>query len=505
MKNPQKIPEEAEKCWHHGASLPQSANAKTTMPEVSRNDHVVNDVAHGVERKPTDSRWLQCERLISPLGLEETHPRLSWTFEAAGPGPVARGMVQSAYRILVASSPEKLAADRGDIWDSGKVHSSRSIQVDYAGPPLSSRQSCNWKVRAWDGSGEASSWSAPARWTMGLLRPEDWPGRWITANTTNGPLPLFRTRFNVRKSVRRAELAICGLGFFEARLNGKPVDDSVLEPGWTDYRKTCLYSVHDITGGLRTGENVLGVMLGNGMYNVAGGRYTKFTGSFGAPKLIARLDIEYDDGSRDQVASDRTWATAPGPIIFSCIYGGEDYDAGKECSGWDRPGYDASNWLAARECSGPGGRLSARSGPPIKVKETIEPSRVSQPKPGVWIYDLGQNFSGWPRLSVTGIAGATVKLVTGELLDWSGLSPNAVPAGRYWFSYTLKGSGVEVWEPRFCTRVFVTFRSKAPGPRGKKPWPRKYRASRILEGRFLTRGFGGRSVRVFESGGQPGA
>jgi hypothetical protein len=428
---------------------------------------------------------LRCEYLTDPLGIEDVHPRLSWILAAGGEPGVARGVTQSAYRILVASSPQQLAGDKGDYWDTGKVLSGQSARVEYAGKPLVTWQRCYWKVQAWDGSGRASSWSAPAQWAMGLLKPEDWQARWIKADSTKGGLPLIRTTFRVGKPVRRAELAICGLGFYEARLNGKPLDDALLEPGWTNYRKTCLYRVHDLTQRLVQGENVIGVMLGNGMYNVVGGRYTKFTGSFGPPKLIAQLEIGYADGTTERVVTDRSWKTTPGPITFSCIYGGEDYDARKESAGWDRPGFDASAWHPAQECAGPGGRLSSRSAPPLKVKETLPTFTVTHPQPGSWVYDLGQNFSGWPKLSVNGPAGATVKMVTGELLTPVGLVSQGSSGSPVWFAYTLKGQGTEVWEPRFSYTGFRYVQVESAVPTGETNAAPGLPRVQHLEGRFL--------------------
>jgi hypothetical protein len=432
---------------------------------------------------------LRCEYLTNPLGIEGNHPRLSWKIEIKEGDPQSvRGVVQSAFQILAASSPEQLAKDKGDLWDSGKVLSDQSLN-EYAGKLLATRQRCHWKVKVWDGAGKVSEWSLPAQWTMGMLKAEDWQGRWITTGDRSDAklqgLPLLRTAFRVEKPVRRAELAICGLGFYEARLNGEPLDGTVLEPGWTNYRKTCLYRVHDLTGRIVQGENMLGVMLGNGMYNVVGGRYTKFTGSFGPPKLMAQLDIEYADGSTSRVISDGSWKTAPGPITFSCIYGGEDYDARRECAGWDRPGLDGSSWHAAQECEGPGGHLSTLSAPPIAVMETFRTAKATQPRPGLWIYDLGQNFSGWPRLSVRGPAGATVKMVTGELLDKAGLVSQGSSGGPVWFAYTLKGDGAEVWEPRFSYTGFRYVQVEGGVPAGEPVAGPDLPRILSIEGRFL--------------------
>lgn len=391
--------------------------------------------------------YLRCEYRVDPLAVESAHPRLSWEMHDA-----RRGAKQTAYQVLVASSPDKLAADQGDLWDSGKVVSDQSIHVAYAGKPLESRMQCYWKVRVWDQDGRPSPWSNPARWTMGLLKLEDWKAQWILGATkldASLPLPIFRQTFDVTKPVRRAEVYACGLGFHEVRLNGKKLGDNVLEPGWTNYRESCRYSTYDVTQQVVQGRNAIGVMLGNGMYNVLGGRYTKFTGSFGPPMFVLQLHIDYADGTSSVVNSDPSWKVAEGPVRFSCIYGGEDYDARKEMTGWDEPSFNDSAWTAAKGIINPGAKLVAESAPPIKVMEEFKPVKVTQPKPGVFVYDLGQNHSGFPQLTVQGPAGATVKMIPGELLEADGQVRQKHSGTPMWFAYTLKGNGREVWHPRF--------------------------------------------------------
>lgn len=395
---------------------------------------------------------LRCEYLMEPAGIDAASPRLSWVLESE-----TRGRAQSAYRIRVASTAELLAGGGADLWDSGKVASSEQNQVAYAGAALASHQRCYWAVQVWDESGAAGAWSGASQWTMGVVKPEDWRASWIAAPegvaedvNASGPLPLFRREFQLAKPVKRALFYACGLGFQEVRLNGAKVGDAVYEPGWTNYRKTCLYSATDVTLQLREKDNVLGVMLGNGMYNVPGGRYVKFKGTFGPPKVIALLHIEYADGSSEDVGTDASWRAARGPIVFSCMYGGEDYDAREEQAGWDAPGFDASSWKAAAAVEGPGGKLSSVTAPPIKVMQTYAPARITKIAPGKYIYDLGKNFSGRPSIKVQGARGATVKLIPGELLDDKGLVTQRSSGGPMYFSYVLKGEGVEAWQPRFC-------------------------------------------------------
>ena len=393
---------------------------------------------------------LRCEYRQDPLGVETQHPRLGWTLRSS-----QRGQCQAAYRILVASSAEALAKNRSDLWDSAKILSGDSIHILYRGQPLQSSQQVFWKVRVWDKDGKASPWSRPASWTMGLVQPSDWKAKWIgiepqgEVRNEPKPLPLFRREFSLTRPVKRAVVHVCGLGFYELHLNGRKVGDQVLDPGWTNYRKRCLYATCDVTDQLVQGANALGVMLGNGMYNVTGGRYTKFTGSFGQPKLILQLHLEFADGAAFDVVSDESWRTAPGPIQFSCIYGGEDYDARREHTGWDRPGFNDSKWRTVAVVEGPGGILASQSAPPVRVMRVLKTAKVTEPKPGIYVYDLGQNFSGWPQVKVRGSAGATVKLIPGEVLDAQGLVSQRSSGGPVSFSYTLNGLGTEVWHPRF--------------------------------------------------------
>jgi hypothetical protein len=269
---------------------------------------------------------LRCELAEDPLGVDVPHPRLLWQVQSA-----ARGQRQTAYQILAASSASALAKDHADLWDSQKVASDETLDIPYAGAPLRSSQQVFWKVRVWGRDGGASRWSRPATWTMGLLADSDWQGKWISAegplapDRTNGwQTLLLRREFAVRPGLERATLHVCGLGQYELRVNGQKAGDDLLCPGWSKYDRTCLYDTRDLTRLLRTGKNAIGLFLGNGMYNVQGGRYTKFKGSFGPPKAIARLVLCYRDGATETLDTDEHWRAAAGPITFSCIYVGED-------------------------------------------------------------------------------------------------------------------------------------------------------------------------------------
>ena len=417
-------------------------------PEVTDASGMPDD-AGGVPGAITPQR-LRCELRDSPLGIQTATPRLSWELAAAGS---VRGLTQTAYEVLVATSPDALAMGQGDLLATGVVASSEQRLV-YAGKALGSLQRAYWKVRIRDQSGAMSAWSAVAELTVGLLAASDWSAQWITGAAA-GALPLFRKDFTVDKPVRRALLAICGLGQYEVRVNGTNASKAVMEPAWTNYAKSCDYVMYDVTSSLAQGANALGVLLGNGMYNVPNNnRYTKFNGSFGAPKLILRLAIDFMDGTSTSVASDTTWKTAPGPITFTNIYGGEDFDAGKDPVGWDKPGYAASGWASATVATGTAPALVAAAAPPVKVMQTFASVKVTQPSAGIFVYDLGQNFSGWPMLEVQGTAGASVTMRTSELLTSAGLVSQKNSGSPVYFTYTLKGGGPESWHPRFAYTGF---------------------------------------------------
>ncbi len=297
-------------------------------------------------------------------------------------------------------------------------------------------------------------------------------------------MPIFRRSFSVPRTLRRATLLISGVGFAEARINGVKVGDAVLSPAWTNYKDTILYETQDVTALVKPGLNALGVMLGNGFYNVVGGRYSKYTGSFGAPRLWAQLHLEFTDGTSADIVTDRSWRVHAGPIRFSDTYGGEDYDARLEPADWDEPGFDDAAWPQAHTTGSPGGELRADTSPAVKVREVFRPIGVSQPKHGVFVYDLGQNFSGWPKISVSGPAGARVRLTPGELLDSSGLvSQKSSGGGPTYFDYTLRGAGVESWTPRFSYYGFryVQVEGAAPESAHAAGVP----VLHALEGQFL--------------------
>ena len=563
---------------------------------------------------------LRCESLENPLGIDVTQPRLSWQLNST-----ERGQKQTAYQILVASSEKNLAKGKGDLWDSGKILSDQSIQVDYAGKPLESRAQCFWKVRVWDKDGKMSE-SKPALWTMGLLRAEDWNAKWIGldgADVTNymagaswiwfpsgepeksaapgtnyfrrvvtvpagrtvksarfqytgdnegrgwigqfdlgarnnfrtvkfndittrleprqtyvfgltgyhnhadtpagvvglleieftegepliiptdeswkvsdkeisgwletnfddsawvaakniGPVGMepwgnvrvaelrvqparyLRKEFSVEKKIKHATVSFSGLGLSELYLNGEKVGDHVLSPAFAQYNKRDFYVTYDVSKQLQHGTNALGVILGNGRFYADRSKVYSGTVSFGWPKLLLNLHIEYADGSTAEIVSDESWKlTTDGPILANNDYDGEAYDARKEFSGWSKSGFDDSKWSPPEIVSVPGGVLSAEMSEPVRVTGMLHPISVTEIKPGVYIFDMGQNMVGWCRLHVSGTAGTRVALRHAETLKPDGsLYMANLRGAQVTDSYILKGDGEEIWEPRFTTHGF---------------------------------------------------
>ncbi|MGA3129816.1 MAG: family 78 glycoside hydrolase catalytic domain [Terracidiphilus sp.] len=401
-------------------------------------------------KRPFD---LRCNDKSEPLAVADAYPAFSWQLAASS--PALHSVSQSAYRIQVMADSRVARSTRTILWDSGVVSSSAIFGIVYAGPALEPGRAYSWRVEVWDEQKHASGWSDAGHWTEAPV----WRAGWIAAHPvdTNGnePVPLFRKTFTLSHPVARALLYASGLGQDELRLNGRKVSNDELTPGWSDYRETVYFDTYDVTALLRAGPNALGVMLGNGMYRVlkTPGRFTKFVGSYGEPKCTVQLHIDFTGGSSAEILSDGSWKTAPGPIMFSSTYGGEDYDARIEPRGWDRAGFDESLWRAASVVDGPGGTLTPEIAPPIRVMHIYAPVKVMHPKPNVTVYDLGQNFAGWPEIAVTGKAATTVKLIPGELLNKDGLVWQRSSGSPQWFSYTLRGiesgKSIETWHPRF--------------------------------------------------------
>jgi alpha-L-rhamnosidase len=373
---------------------------------------------------------LRCENEFNPIALDTPLPRFSWLLQNT-----VRGQAQTAYQVLV-------SAGDATLWDSGKVTSSEQAAV-YAGTPLASRQGASWQVRVWDASGLPGPFSESCWFRLGLLQPIDWQAEWIGYPADwNGKALYFRRAFTLDKPLRSAWIYLAGLGYYELHLNGEKIGDHVLDPGYTDYGKRVLYTTYNLRPFLRTGANVFGVILGNGWY--------------GIPKLLLQAEFEYEDGSCMKVCTGHNttgtnWMVETGPILENNLYGGETYDARLEWPGWDSPlATETPPWGWAVVTDGPGGKLVSQRVEPIRITETLQPQLVTQSRPGVHVFDLGQNIAGWARLRVKGECGDRVTLRYAESLYANGsVNQENLRRARATDVYILKGGDEEVWEPHF--------------------------------------------------------
>jgi alpha-L-rhamnosidase len=404
---------------------------------------------------------LRCEMLVNPLGIDAEKPRLSW--EIMGE---ERGLMQTSYQVLVASSAEKLDKNESDLWDSGKINSDQSIMINYAGKPLLSRQSCFWKVKTWTTNGE-SNWSKNASFSIGLLKSSDWQAKWIgldrafpwdsVSKFSRLSARYFRKTFDANAAVKKATVYIIGLGHYELYLNGKKISDEVLAGAPTDYRKSVLYNTFDVTSEVKKGKNAIGTVLGNGRFFTMRPKYKpKKINEFGFPKMLFQMEIEYANGTKKVIASDGSWkVTADGPIRSNNEYDGEEYDARKEIPAWNNASFIDQKWLKAELVKAPEGKVAAQVNEPIKIMQTVKPVAINQLKPGVFVLDMGQNFAGWLQLKVKGRGGEKVTMRFAETLQKSGeLYVANLRDAKVTDVYTLKGAGEEVWEPAFVYHGF---------------------------------------------------
>jgi alpha-L-rhamnosidase len=398
---------------------------------------------------------LRCEYLVDPLGIDAREPRLTWELA----GTTTESIAQDAYEVEVASSRDRLQAGDADRWSSGVVNSS-DAQCVYGGPPLLSREEAHWRVRLHTG-GTVSDWSEPARWEAGLLDPSDWQSEWITmppvpfARDQYRPAAHFRRGFDLAGKPVRARLYATALGLYRARINGQEVTDDLLRPGWTDYTQRVQYQTYDVTGLLDSGENAIGLVLGEGWYSGHFGVDPRRTNWGEHPQLMAQLILDFEDGVSTTIATDTSWQSAFGAILAADLLQGESYDARQEQPGWDAPGFDATGWTAAILAERPAIELIAPRGEPVRRVSEITAVSVSEPVFSTYVFDFGQNLVGWVRLKVDGPAGAEVVLRHGEALHPDGTVYTAnLRAATSTDRYVLRGEGEAVWEPSFTLHGF---------------------------------------------------
>lgn len=445
-----------------------------------------------------------CEMQVDPLAVDTSNPRFGWRLESQ-----RQGAMQSAYFIEVYAENNN---ERTLVWSTGKINSSRSQLVSYEGEPLKPLVKYLWRVKVWDDQDIPSAWSkestfriAPgadyldASW-IGAITHKDAnipSGRkfhgtemknsenkalWEAVDTLARKSICLRKEFSAGKEIKDAIAYVCGLGHYEFTINGNKVGDGEFAPLWSDYEKTVYYNTYDVTSLINKGENAVGILLGNGFYNVQGGRYRKLQISFGAPTLFLKLRMNYTDGTYEEVVSGSDWKYHLSPITFNCIYGGEDYDARLEQDGWDKPGFNDSAWHPVVVQEAPVGKLRPQLAPPVKIMEyytqqslhkltpeEIEKATVSTKRtvaPSAFVLDMGQNLSGFPQITVNGKRGQKVTLLVAEALTDEGAANQRQTGRQHYYQYTLKGDGDETWHPRFSYYGFRYIQVEGAVPEG---------------------------------------
>lgn len=399
---------------------------------------------------------LKTEYRENPIGIGKK-PRFSWEI-----GSENRAQTQLAYQLLVKN------ANGGIVWDSGKVYSSESVGVEYAGSPLQSRAVYSWQVCVWDKK-DIAAWSKTAAFETGIEE-QDWLGaEWIGAETKSAP--YLRKNFVLApKQVQKARLYVTGLGCFEAYINGKKVGEATALPIVTQYHKRYFYETHDVTELLNGAKNALSVMLGRGYYaTLQSGMDWQADNWANAPwkdvqKLRLKLFVTYADGTEEEIFSDGSWKISESPLVFDEPYYGEAYDARAEIEGWNGSDFDDSAWKNARVVSAPLGKAEPIAVEGNFVKEILQPISVTSPKPGVWLYDMQKMCCGWCEIVVKGARSAQVKIQYSEKLKGDGTIDRVGLLQDHIFDgvlregqtdyYTLKGNGEESWEPRFTHKGF---------------------------------------------------
>ena len=443
---------------------------------------------------------LRCEYRENPNCIDESKPRLTWLIE----GDLKK---QASYRVIVASSEKLAKKGEGDLWDSGKVASDETLNIEYAGKALASRQEVFWKVEVTDERGR-SEWSKVSSWRRGLLNAGDWKGDYISFKDASPvhkdqslflpPARQYRKEFAAAKAVKRATIYATALGIYELHLNGERLGDAYFAPGWSDYRQRAYYRSYDVTKQVKRGANAIGAWLADGWYSgyigfgLLTGLGTEHIGrySYGkTPALMAQLEVEYEDGTTETVGTDASWkVTGAGPIQEADFLMGEKYDARNETTGWDKAGFDDAKWDAAilakdngsapatfyelRDPQGPGEKLEMKGRPvdlgfarpakleafpgvPVRQIEEIKPIAITEPKLGTYIFNLGQNIAGIIRLKVKGEAGQELTLRYGEMLHPDGrLMTENLRKARATDHYICKGGGTETWSQRFTFHGF---------------------------------------------------
>ena len=402
---------------------------------------------------------LQCEHLVTPLGIDAAHPRLSWRL-----ADTRSGARQTAYIVRVAA--DSLALESSPVWTSGKVNTP-DILINYNGKALQPFTRYYWSVEVWDKDGHKSP-AARSWFETGMISQSNWKGAWISdgIDVNLKPAANFRKVFSAGKAIKSARAYIAVAGLYELYINGQKAGNHRLDPMYTRFDRRTLYVTYDVTPLMQQGSNAIGVMLGNGWYNHQSTAVWNFHEApwRGRPAFCMDLRVTYADGSVETISTGKDWKTALGPIVFNSIYTAEHYDARLEQPGWNTPGFDDSKWHDVIFRSAPSGNIVSQQLYPVENVEAIPAAGMQQLNDTTWIFDLGRNIAGVSRLRVSGAAGTVIKLKHGEQLDKKGRVDISNIVVHYRPTddtdpfqtdiFILNGKGEETFMPRFNYKGF---------------------------------------------------
>ncbi|MBT30666.1 MAG: hypothetical protein CMO01_13485 [Thalassobius sp.] len=404
---------------------------------------------------------LRCEYLKNPVGIDNLHPQFSWKISSQ-----KNHIIQQSFELQIAQTIEDLVSEKSLLLDKQTITSSNLFT--YNSENLKEKTRYYWRVRVTDTNGETSQWSEVNWFETSIINENSWKAKWIKNPLFNDdslsskPAPYFRKSFTVENTPEKGRIYATGLGYFDLYINGNKVGDHILDPVKTRYDKTVKYLTFDITEHLKVGENVIGLVLGTGWYNHFADAVWRFDSApwRNYPELICQLEIQTEGGEMLQIITDDTWKTTQGPILFDGIRNGETYDARLEISGWNDSGFDDTNWQTVILSDGPKGKLSSQMIEPIKEMLDIKPVAVKEVKPGVWVFDMGQNIAGYCRLKTAGPTGTQISLKHGEKLYPDGTVEQKqilrfLKSGEAQTDhYILKGEGIEIFKPHFVYHGF---------------------------------------------------
>lgn len=414
---------------------------------------VVTLISLGSSAKNIEVSSLLTEYRSNPVGIDVQQPRLTWKLISKD-----YQVKQTAYEIRVGSSIANLKNNKDLYWSTGKVVSDQSVNIIYDGKELVSSERVYWQVRVWDNQNKSSHWSTPSYFEMGLMEVSKWEANWITKSeeksTASLPSQYYRNDFKVKKEIKSARVYVSSLGLYQLYLNGEKVGDQLFTPGFTSYNNRIQYQVYDITNQLKS-NNAIGAIVGDGWYRGNLG-WEGDKGIYGDQLgLIAQIEINYKDGTKEVLGTDKNWKTSYGPITKSDIYNGEKYDARKEEEGWNTFGFNDQKWASVAVLDHSKNILVASNSLPVKAIQEIKPIKKFTTPKGEKVYDLGQNIVGWARIKVNGEKGTSVTLKFAEALDKEGnFFTKNLRSAEATDIYILKGEGEEVFEPHFTFHGF---------------------------------------------------